>query len=87
MDMHFVSMLLLPEETVKLEMIPEFDQYPVFYYTNHHSIQGPGDVICMPDHFQKLDFELECAIVICKHGRNIRAEQADQVYRGTDDHE
>src|SRR5262245_13710420 len=48
----------------KAPMIPEFDQYPVFYFTNHHSIQGPGDVVCMPDHFEKLDFELEVAIVI-----------------------
>jgi fumarylacetoacetate (FAA) hydrolase len=62
----------------KAEMIPEFDQYPIFYFTNHHSIQGPGEVRCMPDHFEKLDFELECAIVICKHGRNIRAEDADE---------
>jgi fumarylacetoacetate (FAA) hydrolase len=62
----------------KVEMIPEFDQYPVFYFTNHHGIIGPGDVKCMPDHFEKLDFELEAAIVICKHGRNIRAEDADQ---------
>lgn len=36
----------------------------------------------MPDHFLKLDFELECAIVICKHGRNIRAEHADQFIGG-----
>ena len=64
------------------EMIPEFDQYPVFYFTNHHSIQGPGEVQCMPDHFQKLDFELEAAIVICKHGRNIRAEEADEYIGG-----
>jgi len=61
----------------KVEMIPEFDQYPVFYFTNHHSIQGPGDIRCMPDHFEKLDFELEAAIVIGKHGRNIKAEDAD----------
>ena len=54
----------------KVEMIPEFDQYPIFYFTNHHSIQGPGEVRCMPDHFEKLDFELEAAIVICKHGRS-----------------
>lgn len=58
-------------------MIPEFDQYPVLYFTNHHSIQGPGEIRCMPDHFEKLDFELEVAIVISKHGRNIPAEQAD----------
>jgi len=63
-------------------MIPEFDQYPVFYFTNHHSIQGPGDIRCMPDHLQKLDFELEVAIVICKHGRNIRASEADEYIGG-----
>lgn len=62
----------------KADMIPEFDQYPVFYFSNHHSIQGPGEIKCMPDHFEKLDFELEAAIVICRHGRNIKAEDADQ---------
>jgi len=66
----------------KAEMIPEFDQYPVFYFTNHHSIQGPGDVQCMPDHLEKLDFELEAAIVICKYGRNIKAEEADEYMAG-----
>lgn len=66
----------------KVDMIPEFDQYPIFYFTNHHSIQGPGDIYCMPDHFEKLDFELEAAIVICKHGRNIRAAEADQYIGG-----
>ncbi len=66
----------------KVEMIPEFDQYPVFYFTNHHSIQGHGDVRCMPDHFEKLDFELEVAIVVCKQGRNIKAEDADEYIGG-----
>jgi fumarylacetoacetate (FAA) hydrolase len=66
----------------KAEMIPQFDEYPIFYFTNHHSIQGPGNVLCMPDHFEKLDFELEAAIVICRHGRNIRAEDADQYIGG-----
>ena len=66
----------------KVEMIPEFDQYPIFYFTNHHSIQGPGDILCMPDHFEKLDFELEAAIVICKQGRNIPASEADAYIGG-----
>jgi fumarylacetoacetate (FAA) hydrolase len=66
----------------KVDMIAEFDQYPIFYFTNHHSIQGPGEVACMPDHFEKLDFELEAAIVICKQGRNIRAEEADEYIGG-----
>jgi len=63
-------------------MIPEFDQYPVFYFTNHQAICGPGTIACMPDHFQKLDFELEVAIVIGKGGRNIRADKADAYIAG-----
>jgi fumarylacetoacetate (FAA) hydrolase len=66
----------------KVPMIPEFDQYPVFYFTNHHSIQGPGEIRCMPDHFEKLDFELEVAIVIGRHGRNIPASAADDHIAG-----
>lgn len=66
----------------KVDMIPEFDQYPIFYFTNHHSITGPGDVRCMPDHFEKLDFELEAAIVISKYGRNIKAAEADEYIGG-----
>jgi fumarylacetoacetate (FAA) hydrolase len=66
----------------KADMIPEFDQYPIFYLTNHHSISGPGPITCMPDHFEKLDFELEAAIVIARHGRNIRAEEADEYIGG-----
>ncbi len=66
----------------KVDMIPEFDQYPIFYFTNHHSVQGPGDIRCMPDHFEKLDFELEASIVICKYGRNIKAEEADEYIGG-----
>jgi fumarylacetoacetate (FAA) hydrolase len=65
-----------------LQMIPEFDQYPVFYFTNPHSITGPGNIKCMPDHLQKLDFELEAAIVVCKHGKNISAEDADDYIGG-----
>ncbi len=66
----------------KVDMIAEFDQYPIFYFTNHHSIKGPGEVSCMPDHFEKLDFELEAAIVICRHGRNIKAEVAEEYIGG-----
>jgi len=65
-----------------VEMIKEFDQYPIFYFTNHLAVQGPGEIYCMPDHFQQLDFELEVAIVIGKKGRNIRAEDADQYIAG-----
>jgi fumarylacetoacetate (FAA) hydrolase len=36
----------------------------------------------MPDHFEKLDFELEAAIVVCRPGRNIRADEADSYIGG-----
>jgi fumarylacetoacetate (FAA) hydrolase len=63
-------------------MIPEFDMYPIFYFTNHNALQGPGVIECMPDHFQKLDFELEVAIVVCKKGKNITAAEADNYIGG-----
>ncbi|MBD1364151.1 fumarylacetoacetate hydrolase family protein [Mucilaginibacter sp. ZT4R22] len=66
----------------KVDMIPEFDQYPIFYFTNHNAIQGPGEIECMPDHFQKLDFELEVAVVLNKKGRNIKAADADNYIAG-----
>lgn len=66
----------------KVEMIPEFDEYPIFYFTNHNAIQGPGDIWCMPDHFRQLDFELEVAVVIGKRGRNIQAADADKFVAG-----
>ncbi len=66
----------------KVDMIAEFDQYPIFYFTNHNAIQGPGEIACMPDHFQKLDFELEVAVVIGKKGRNIKAAEADEYIAG-----
>ncbi len=66
----------------KVEMIPQFDQYPIFYFTNHNAIQGPGNIDCMPDHFEKLDFELEIAVVIGKKGKNIKACEADNYIAG-----
>ncbi|GAB4290788.1 MAG: fumarylacetoacetate hydrolase family protein [Ignavibacteriaceae bacterium] len=63
-------------------MIPEFDQFPVFYFTNHNAIVGPGDVIVEQDHLLKFDFELEAAIVIGKKGRNIPVEKADEYIAG-----
>lgn len=66
----------------KVDMIPEFDQYPIFYFTNHNAIQGPGDILCMPDHFQKLDFELEAAVILGRKGRNVKASEADKYIAG-----
>lgn len=65
-----------------MEMAPEFDQFPIFYYTNHNAIIGPGDMVCEEDHFQQLDLELEVAIVVGKRGMNIPASKADDYIIG-----
>jgi fumarylacetoacetate (FAA) hydrolase len=65
-----------------VEMIPEFDQFPVFYFTNHNAVFGEGDVFVEQDHLEKLDFELECAVVIGKKGINISAKDADNYIAG-----
>jgi len=65
-----------------VEMIPEFDQFPVFYFTNHNAIIGEGDLVVEADHLSKLDFELEVAIVISKHGRDIDVKDADDYIFG-----
>ena len=65
-----------------LEMIPEFDEIPIFYFTNHQAVYGPGDIPVLPMHEEQLDFELECAVVIGKQGRNISTADADSHIAG-----
>lgn len=60
-----------------MDMVPEFDEFPIFYYTNHRATFGEGALSFEADHFQQLDFELEAAIVIGKGGKNISAKEAD----------
>lgn len=65
-----------------VEMIPEFDQFPIFYFTNHNAVYGEGDVLVETDHLHKLDFELEAAIVIGQRGKNVQAKDADAYIAG-----
>lgn len=58
------------------EVPAEWYQFPVFYYTNPHSIFGPDDEIPNPHYTDALDFELEIAVIIGKAGINIKAEEA-----------
>ena len=65
-----------------VEMIPEFDQYPIFYFTNHNAVFGEGDISIEKDHLEKLDFELEWAVVIGKKGKNLSSKDADKYIAG-----
>ncbi|MFZ5855296.1 MAG: fumarylacetoacetate hydrolase family protein [Chloroflexota bacterium] len=60
----------------------EWYDFPVFYYTNPHSIFGPEDVIPHPAYTSALDYELEIAVVIGKAGMDIRAEEAEEYIFG-----
>lgn len=63
-------------------MIPEFDHFPVFYFTNHLAVCGPGELAVQKDAREKLDFELEAAIVTGRTGKNIPASKADEYIFG-----
>ncbi|MBK6691074.1 MAG: fumarylacetoacetate hydrolase family protein [Myxococcales bacterium] len=65
-----------------LEMIPEFDQFPVFYFTNHQSVIGPGELLVQKRQAERLDFELEAAVVLGKRGKNVPASRADELIFG-----
>ena len=70
-----------------LEMIPEFDQFPVFYFTNHQAVIGPGPLRVKPRHLERLDFELEAAIVDRSRGSRPDGRQRRRAHLRHDDHE
>ena len=65
-----------------LEMIPEFDLFPVTYFTNHLAVTGPGEVLVQDHHLVRLDFELEVAIVTGRPLHNATLEEADAAIFG-----
>ncbi|MDR3682303.1 MAG: fumarylacetoacetate hydrolase family protein [Geothrix sp.] len=65
-----------------LAMIPEFDLFPVTYFTNHLAVTGPGEVLVQDHHLARLDFELEVAIVTGRPLRNATLEEADAAIFG-----
>ena len=65
-----------------LEMIPEFDQFPIFYFTNHGAVTGPGDVRVRKRHTERLDYELEAAIVVGREAHDVSAKEADALIFG-----
>ncbi|MHB8798603.1 MAG: fumarylacetoacetate hydrolase family protein [Thermoanaerobaculia bacterium] len=65
-----------------LPMIPEFDEFPVFYFTNALAVIGPGELRVGGRRTEKLDFELECFVVIGKRVTNPTLEEADDAILG-----
>ena len=65
-----------------LPMIPEFDDFPVFYFTNALAVVGPGELRVGGRRLEKLDFELECFCVIGKRVTNPTLAEADDAIFG-----
>ncbi|HEX5859789.1 MAG TPA: fumarylacetoacetate hydrolase family protein [Microbacterium sp.] len=63
----------------KSEVVPEWYQAPTFYFTNPHTVLGPGDAVA-PPMTERLDFELEVAVVVGgvagSDGRNLAPDAA-----------
>ncbi|MCW5875701.1 MAG: fumarylacetoacetate hydrolase family protein [Anaerolineales bacterium] len=58
------------------EVPAEWYEFPVFYFTNPHTIHGPGEGVKMPAYTQALDYELEVAAVIGRPGKDIAPDEA-----------
>jgi len=65
-----------------LDMIPEFDLFPVTYFTNHQAVVGPGPLEVHEHHLLRLDYELEIAVVTGRPLRNCSLEEADAAIFG-----
>jgi 2-keto-4-pentenoate hydratase/2-oxohepta-3-ene-1,7-dioic acid hydratase in catechol pathway len=59
-----------------LDMIPEWYELPVFYFTNPSALLGHGDAVAVPPGCHKLDFELEIAAVVGRRCSNLTVEEA-----------
>ncbi|MGG0756320.1 fumarylacetoacetate hydrolase family protein [Brevibacillus laterosporus] len=65
-----------------LEMVPEWYQLPVFYFSNPAAFVGTEASITTPKQTMSLDYELEIACVISKKGIDIPIEKADEYIAG-----
>ena len=65
-----------------LEMIAEFDHFPVTYFSNHQAVIGPGPVLVQAHHLRHLDYELEVAAVTGRALCNCSLEEADAAIFG-----
>lgn len=60
---------------------PGWYKMPVFYFSNHQAIIGPGDPLIFP-HTEQLDYELEVACVIGREGRDIDPDEVWEYIAG-----
>lgn len=59
-----------------LDMVPNWYDIPVFYFSNPDSLIGDQHPVAAPANCDELDYELEIGCVIGKTGRDIQPENA-----------
>jgi 2-keto-4-pentenoate hydratase/2-oxohepta-3-ene-1,7-dioic acid hydratase in catechol pathway len=57
------------------EVDPDWYELPVFYFSNPHTVLGPGEEVAMP-RTEELDYELEVAAVVARDVRDLTPEGA-----------
>ncbi|MHB1649114.1 MAG: fumarylacetoacetate hydrolase family protein [Thermoplasmataceae archaeon] len=68
-------------ESRGLEMVPEWYEFPAFYYSGTSNLFGSNDPIPYPSYSSEVDYELEVGAVIGKEGRNIsRGEAREYIF-------
>lgn len=65
-----------------LDMIDEWYEAPVFYFSNTACMRAHRDPVRKPAETNELDYELEVAIVIGKEGGDIPVHEADSYIAG-----
>jgi 2-keto-4-pentenoate hydratase/2-oxohepta-3-ene-1,7-dioic acid hydratase in catechol pathway len=61
-----------------LEMIPEWYEFPVFYFSNPYATRGPDDDVAIPADCTEMDYELEVAAVVGRSGSDLDAADAEK---------
>jgi fumarylacetoacetate (FAA) hydrolase len=59
-----------------LEMVPQWYEVPVFYFSNALAVIGDGDPVFAPAGSAALDYELELACVIGTHAKNLAPDDS-----------
>ena len=90
-DLRFLAPVVDPRKVICLglnfkshveEAGRDLPDYPVFFTKFAESIIGPYEDIIVPPESQKVDYEAELAVVIGKHARRVKAQDALDVIAG-----
>ncbi len=64
------------------EMLPEWYELPIFYFSNPSSLKGHGEAVKKPASTQELDLELEVGCIIGKDVQDVSGNAAEDAIFG-----